>query len=383
MNREVNKKLLYITNLAKKSGGGGSYAVNWHTQEQLQKHFELVHADPIVPKVPSLARFVSRVQRYVLERPSNFFFFSPKTLESNATRASHYFKNADAVFFRSATSWSHCKPAAPYFVYLDAVFHTFFENTFDQKDFIASDLQRIFDAEARFLERATAVFFESGWGLQKARDAYLLMGNHYVIANRGGALEPPASDTWTGNPPILLSIAMRFEQKGGEVIFEAFKQLKTHHPDLRWHVIGGEPTGNWKSVDGIVYEGVLNPDHEQDLKRYRKLLSEAFLLLHPTREDTSPLVLTEAAYFGCPSISVNRFAIPELVIKGKTGILLDWPVRPSELVKAVHNLINSPEAYRQMRRAAFDFSRAESDWDRIGSRMAEVIAAALEDRGRQ
>ena len=31
------------------------------------------------------------------------------------------------------------------------------------------------------------------------------------------------------------------------------------------------------------------------------------------REDTNPWVITEAAYFGGPSISVNRFAIPELV----------------------------------------------------------------------
>ena len=121
----------------------------------------------------------------------------------------------------------------------------------------------------------------------------------------------------------------------------------------------------------------MNPEKEMDLDRYRELLSQAFVLLHPTREDTNPLVITEAAYFGCPSISVNRFAIPELVIDGKTGVLLEWPAQPAGLADAIHRLIESPAAYRQMRREAFEFSRSEFDWNTIGDRMAQSMDAAL------
>jgi glycosyltransferase involved in cell wall biosynthesis len=377
------KTLAYITDLDNKPGGGGSYAVNWHIQEQLRKHFDLFTPAPIVPRVSRRERFNSRVQRYVLRRPSDFFYFSPVTLGSNANRASRHFSGVDAVFFRSATRWCHCRPAVPYFVYLDIVFHTFFENTFRQSDFIQSDLSRIFQAEARFLENASAVFFESKWGLQKARQAYSLTGDHYHVAGRGGMLEPPEADIWRGEPLKILSIAMNFEQKGGDVILKAYRNLKKTHPGLRWHIIGGRPTGNWESLEGIVYEGLLDPDDAADLARYRDLLSQAFLLVHPTREDTNPLVLTEAAYFGCPAISVNRFAIPELVLDSKTGLLLDWPVNADQLAAAVCRLIESPEVYREMRKAAYEFSRSEFSWDQIGDRMADVIGGLLEQHGKQ
>lgn len=315
----------------------------------------------------------------MLKQPSNFFYFSPATLDSNAALAARQFgSEADAVFFRSATRWCHCKPTVPYFVYLDIVFHTFFENTFKKKEFIAADLQRIYDAEARFLEHASVVFFESDWGLQKARAAYGLAGSHYQVAGRGGVLEPPEQDERTAESPYLLSIAMKFEQKGGDIILQAFKRLKDRYPELRWHVVGGHPTSDWKSVEGLIYEGVLDPAKEPDSTRLRQLLAQAFLLVHPTREDTNPLVLTEAAYFGCPSISVNRFAIPELVLNGQTGVLLGSPVEPAELTAAIDRLIAAPEDYRRMRANAFAFARERFDWNRIGEGMAREINARLQ-----
>ena len=373
------KKITYITDLENKPSGGGSYAVNWHVQNQLCNHFDLFYPGPIVPAVSNTERLKSQIQRYVLKRPSNFFYFSPSTLDRNAERAARHFgKDIDAVFFRSATRWCHCAPPVPYFVYLDIVFHTFFENTFDKKAFLASDLNRIYQAEANFLENASAVFFESDWGLNKAHEAYSLKGGHYEVAGRGGVLEPPERDEWSNESLILVSIAMNFEQKGGDIVLAAFKELKKSHPALRWHIIGGQPAGDWKTVDVIVYEGLLNPDDQDHLARYRNLLSQAFLLIHPTREDATPLVLTEAAYFGCPSVSVNRFAIPELVIDGKTGILLDYPAKPEQLAEAVQSLIEAPEIYRQMRQTAFEFSRSQFDWRGIGYRMAETINSKLE-----
>ena len=283
----------------------------------------------------------------------------------------------DGVFFRSATRWCHCRPQVPYFVYLDAVFQTFFQNTFNSRDFLSSDLTRIFRSEAAFLENASAVFFESNWGLQTAREAYGLTSDHYLVANRGGVLEPPDEDVWSNDPPFLLSVAMNFEQKGGDLILEAFKRLKEDCPRLCWHIVGGRPTGDWESVDGIVYEGVLDPDKEADLARFRRLFSKAFLLVHPTREDTSPLVITEAAYFGCPAISVNRFAIPDLVRHGKTGFLIDWPIQPDDLVAAIRRLLENPGLYRRLRHGAFQYSRNHFSWPAIGDEIARRIGDVL------
>lgn len=373
------KKLTFITDLAPTASGGGCYAVDWHTREELKKHFDLHTPPSVVPSVSPVEKFRSRLQRYLLKRPGDFFYFSPATLDGNARKVSAAVAgDADGIFFRSATRWCHCRPRVPYFIYLDAVFHTYFANTFDPRDFRAGDLQRIYAAEARFLEGAAAVFFESGWGLRRAREAYGLRGNHYLVTNRGGVIEPPGEDYWSDDEIYLLSIAMKFEQKGGDIILAAFRELKKRFPQLRWHVVGGRPTGEWQSVDGIVYEGVLNPENPEDLARFRRLLAGAFLLAHPTREDVNPLVISEAGYFGCPAVSVDRFAIPDLIRHGETGILLDWPPQPERLAAAVAELLEHRRRYREMRVAAREYALKHFLWENIGAQMAGVIHGILE-----
>lgn len=374
------KKLAYITDLTNKPDGGGSYAVNWNIQNQLRKHFDLYSPAPIRPSISEREKLWSRIQRYLLKKPSRFFYFSPSTLKKNAKNAAAIYEkqNAiDGVIFRSATRWCHCKPSTPYFIYLDVVFHTFFENTFKSENFIKSDLERIYHYEAEFLENASAVFFENRWGMEKAKKAYQLKRNHYYVCNRGGVIEPPAIDVWNNDKKILLSIAMNFKQKGGDITLNSFKELKKLYPHLRWHIIGGKPCDGWEFIDGITYEGFLDPTNPKDLIRFRKLLSNAFLFIHPTREDTSPLVLTEAAYFGCPSISVNKFAIPELVINNTTGILLNSPITPEDLTDTIQQLMENPKIYYEMRKNAFNFSRNNFSWNNIGNNMAEKIKAHL------
>jgi glycosyltransferase involved in cell wall biosynthesis len=97
------------------------------------------------------------------------------------------------------------------------------------------------------------------------------------------------------------------------------------------------------------------------------------LLVHPTREDTSPLVVTEAAYFGCPSISVNQFALPELVLDGKTGLLLEAPVTAPRLAAAIEELIVDRTRYLEMRKQARRHAMGSYQWDRIGDTMAGVM----------
>ncbi len=285
--------------------------------------------------------------------------------------------DTQAVFFRSSTRWIHCRPTVPYFVHTDAVFHTFFRNTFREVDFHPRDLDRIYETEKRFLEAASGVFFESEWGLQKACDAYGLSGKNMVSLGIGGGIVPPEEDHWDRKSLSLVTIAKNFRQKGGDIVLAAFQQLKPRYPDMRWHIIGGPPEGNCKSVDGIRYEGHLRPDVPEELARFREILGNAFLLVHPTREDINPLVLIEAAYFGCPSISVNDFAIPELVANQQTGVLLNRPVTAESVANAIEVLINDRQLYSSMRiesrRRAMDLF----SWPKIGDRMAGIIQDSL------
>ena len=354
-------------------------AVSFRIAQQLDHYFDLQDIGPIVPHVSVMDALLSKIRRKVFHVPGMFYQFSANTLAATARQIEeHIGDETDAVFFRSLTRWIDCRPTVPYFVHTDVVFHTFFHNTFDPTDFSTSDLQRIWAAERAFLEGAAAVFFESEWGLQKARNAYGLSGENMFALRNGGVVDPPAHDVWVANRPRrILTIAKHFRQKGGDLVLDAFVKLKQRFPDFEWSIIGGEPEENWREIPGISYEGFLRPENPTELCRFRDLLASAFLLIHPTREDTNPLVLVEAAYFGCPCVSVRDFAIPELVIDRQTGILVDRPVTANSLVHAIEHLIEHPNQYLDMRRSARERAVAKFDWNAIGAEMAGHIHRCL------
>jgi glycosyltransferase involved in cell wall biosynthesis len=214
--------------------------------------------------------------------------------------------------------------------------------------------------------------------MAKAIEAYGLTADHYVAAGRGGAIDPPERDEWNPGPHRLLTVAMDFRQKGGDLMLAAFPHLKSLLPTLQWTVVGAEPTGDWRSIAGIEYAGVLRPDEEADGQQFREILSQASLLIHPTREDTSPLVITEAAYFGCPAVSVNRFAIPELIIDGVTGVLLDPEPTVDSIVSAVTKILADEAQYARMRNAARHDAMVHSTWPRVGQLISDYIAQTIQ-----
>jgi glycosyltransferase involved in cell wall biosynthesis len=371
-------RVAYVTDLEPRVSGGGSNVVNWHAFDQLRNRFDCAYIGPIVPRPPAIEVFQSRLRRRILRRAGSFAYFSPATLDSNASMVAQQLSgDEDAIFFRSATRWCRTRPRAPYFVYLDAVFHTFFHNTFRPEEFDAKDIDRIFREETEFLENAAGVFFESKWGMERAVDAYGLSRSHYSVAGRGGAVDPPLTVTWPPESRDLLTVAMDFQLKGGDIVLAAFEMLKPQFPSLTWSIIGGKPPHN-RLPEGVTYQGALDPHHPEEGRKFRELLAKAWLLVHPTREDTSPLVITEAAYFGCPAVSVNAFAIPELVEHDKSGVLLDPPVSPNDLADVIRSLLTDDARYRQMRQHARQDAVERHSWSSVGQRICDTMETSMD-----
>ena len=168
-------------------------------------------------------------------------------------------------------------------------------------------------------------------------------------------------------------MANHFLQKGGDLAFNAFCQIKSTYPESTFHIVGGDPGREVRETSGVVYHGVLKKECPVELQKLIQLYSEAFLLLHPTREDTNPLVITEAGYFGCPTLSVDRFAIPELIRNGETGVLMSQPLSAKGMETVIINLLEDTTTYLTMRRNVWGFSRRFFSWEHIGQRLQEFI----------
>ena len=365
------KTLLYISPLPQDSQTGGANAVNYHIYKQLEKHFNCTYVQ-INPKESKLGKWRSQFLRKILRRPGRFNFYSKKSLRLIAEQFDVIQGNYDMVFFRGFTPWIACKPRVPYFVYNDVHFLQFFKNTFSYHQFIKQDIERICLEEKNWLINAEKLFFESQWGANQCGEDYDIGYNKLKTIGRGGNITIPEKDVYSGSLNLVI-IANNFYQKGGDLVFEAFRKLKPKHPQLQLHIVGGDPGEPVKNFDGVQYYGVLQKENPKELLELQCILSKAFLLMHVTREDTNPLVITEAGYFGCPAISVEHYAIPELIVHNKTGVLLEYLPKPKEIAAAVEALILDKESYFVMRKATALFNKETFSWIQIGEVLKTIL----------
>lgn len=112
------------------------------------------------------------------------------------------------------------------------------------------------------------------------------------------------------------------------------------------------------------YNNIIQYDIDDEIDK-NKILGESKLFIFPLQWDEPfGLVLLEAMSCGTPLVAFARGSIPEIIIDGKTGFIVnfsqddirgDWIVKKTGiagLVEAVEKIYSLPQAeYRQMRRA--------------------------------
>ena len=78
-------------------------------------------------------------------------------------------------------------------------------------------------------------------------------------------------------------------------------------------------------------------------------LRELDVLVQPSRADNFPLAVLEAMAAGVPVVATRVGGIPELVLDGETGLLVE-PESPTALAEALDGLAASPERRRGLGR---------------------------------
>jgi len=363
-------KLAYFSTLPQRSQTGGADAINYHTYQQLQKYYQCDYFH-INPPDPFISKWKSKIDRKILKVPGEFYHFSEKRLIRTAQLVKTCIIDHDFAFFRGFTSWINCSPDIPYFTYNDVNFQTFFENTFSYNKFKEKDLNRIFGKESQWLSHAKAVLYESEWGLQKCKGQYQQHRDNSHALGRAGHIPIPDRDGYEGGHNLLM-IAKRFHQKGGDIAFEAFERLYGENRDIHFHIVGGEPDRRILRHPSVTYHGCLRKEIPEEMSKLARILSQAFLLIHLAREDTNPLVITEAGYYGCPTISLKKFAIPELIMDNETGKLISEPVSPQKIYQAIKEIRDNPSRYLSLRKKTMEFNRKFA-WDGIGEQLRHII----------
>ena len=174
----------------------------------------------------------------------------------------------------------------------------------------------------------------------------------------------------------FLFVGLDWQRKGGDIAVETIEQLRASGVAAELTVVGSAIPKNQRSRY-VHSAGMLNRANAKESTRLDQLFRAADFYLHPARAECYGHVLCEALGFGVPVIATQTGGIPQCVLDGETGLLLDPDSPPQVFASRIQELLSDPTTIAEMRsNAVQDFQRRLS-WDCWASRAKQVMQELL------
>ena len=142
--------------------------------------------------------------------------------------------------------------------------------------------------------------------------------------------------------PRILFVGADFERKGGDLLLETYRKHLRGSAELvlvtRDHV-AEEP--------GVTVFNNVSANSEE----LRALFKTSDIFAFPTRADCYALACMEAMAAGMPIVTTHVGGIPDMVVEGKTGHVIDVDDERG-LARALVSLVAEPAKRMEMARAA-------------------------------
>lgn len=184
-----------------------------------------------------------------------------------------------------------------------------------------------------------------------------------VEMDRFAAAQPldwRAVDPRLGGPgPRALCVANLFAYKGHADLLEAWPRVLRRHPGARLLCVGrdgGEGAALRRQIERNALEGsVVLAGERGDVPG---LLAGADLFVLPSHEEGAPNAVVEAMAAGLPVVASAVGGVPEMVVRGRTGLLVP-PRHPERLAEAIIQ--------------AFDDRERLHEWGTVGQQRARSL----------
>lgn len=173
-----------------------------------------------------------------------------------------------------------------------------------------------------------------------------------VVPN--GTPDPGVNGT-ERDPETVLFLSNLRRRKGVTESLEAALIVLERQPSARFLFVGEWESGELERSlkrrvshvpDRVEFRSPVTGQAKENLLR-----SSTVLLFPPVEPEGHPRVVLEGLAAGIPIVTTARGAIPETVVNGESGFVLDEPV-PEELAERVLRLLRDRELRREMGRAA-------------------------------
>jgi glycosyltransferase involved in cell wall biosynthesis len=170
-----------------------------------------------------------------------------------------------------------------------------------------------------------------------------------------------------GYRPRVLFMGGDFRRKGGDDLVAAWREGR-FGGRARLDLVTHAPVPGAAGVEGIhVHTGVAARS-----PAWAALWRDADVFVLPTRDEAFGLVFQEAAAAGLPAIGTRINAIPEVVLDGETGVLVE-PRDRGALAAALDRLLAAPDLRRELGARARRHVERTADPEAYRARLAAAI----------
>lgn len=198
-----------------------------------------------------------------------------------------------------------------------------------------------------------------------------------LTADHAAALAPAAEPSEGGNPERWLLSVARLDaderQKGIDDVLKAMHRLSRMLPNLRYRIVGyGSDRARLEGIardlgieDRVEFAGRV------DFPELAELYKSCEIFVLPSAQEGFGVVFAEAMAAAKPIIAARAGAVPEVVVDGQTGILVEYG-DDAAIAAAIERLSADPElahrlgaAGRQRYVELFSFERVKARFDEL------------------
>jgi glycosyltransferase involved in cell wall biosynthesis len=229
----------------------------------------------------------------------------------------------------------------------------------------ARRLIAISDAVRRFLEAA-------------GHDPGKLTTIHYGLDELPQAPSEPTPEQ-VGIPagvPLALAVGRLIEQKDHATLLRAFAEARRRSPDARLAILGAGPleaSTRALAVELGIADAVALPGRTAP----RDWLARADVFVHTSRWEGFGIVLLEAMLAGLPVVATSVSAVPEIVVDGVTGSLVEAG-DAAGVARELGAVLADPSRARALGDAGRERARREFSVRRMTERTLVVYRDGLE-----